>query len=132
LKLSHATIYALHALVHLASQPPNRLVPSHLIAEGRGIPGLFLLKVLKQLALAGVLHSLKGPHGGYRLARKPRDISLLEVVEAVDGPLQGQAPFESDGASRLDDRLQDVCRQAAEAVRRQFQRVRLADLVTKR
>jgi Rrf2 family protein len=131
MKLTHATVYALHALAYLAKQEGDRPIASHLIARAQGIPELFLLKVLKQLTLSGVLRSLRGPNGGYCLARKPKDISLLDVVEAVEGPWRSQAPFESKGGGSLDGKLQAVCDQAGEAVRKQWQRVRVADLVGK-
>ena len=81
---------------------------------------------------ARVLHSVKGPNGGYRLAKRPTEITLLEILEAVDGPLRGQASFsrdDTDGA--LNKRLDDVYMQAAEIVRKQFQKVRLSELVSK-
>src|SRR5881394_3883336 len=87
MKLSRASSYALHALAFMAGEKDNtRPVASHHIAAARGIPDRFLLKILKPLVSARVLFSVKGPHGGYRLARKAEEISLLDVLEAVDGP----------------------------------------------
>ena len=129
MKLSHATIYALHALVYLASQKENRPVTAREIAAARGIPEKFLPKVLKPLGDVGVVQSLKGPNGGCRLARKPKDVTLLEVVDAVEGPWAGQIPFESEDAGALAERLQGVFDQATEAVRKQLQRIKLSDLV---
>src|SRR5437879_13666166 len=77
----------------MATQKQNKPVASHHIAKARGIPERFLLKVLKPLVSARVLHSIKGPNGGYRLARSASDISMLEIIEAVDGPLRGMAPL---------------------------------------
>ena len=71
----------------------------HLVARARKIPERFLLKVLKPLVSARVLHSVKGPNGGYRLARPASDISLLEVLEAVDGPIRGYAPSGAENGS---------------------------------
>jgi len=88
MKLSAHSSYALHALVHLARSKPGQSVPSHVIAQADGTPERFLLKILKPLVTARILHAVKGPHGGYRLARVPAKISVLEVVEAVDGPLR--------------------------------------------
>ena len=83
------------------------LLPAHLIAQARGIPERFLLKVLKPLVSARVLHSVKGPNGGYRLARPAKDISMLEIIEAVDGPIRGQAPLsEVEGDGHLDRKLE--------------------------
>jgi Rrf2 family protein len=132
MKLTRASDYALHALAYLAAQGGERPVPSHIVAEAQGIPERFLLKVLKPLVSAGVLRSVKGPNGGYRLARSAKDVTILEVVEAVDGPIQGSAPLsEGRKSDRLDGRLSQVCEEAAQLVRRQLARVRVAELVKK-
>ena len=61
-----------------------------------------------------MLLSIKGPNGGYRLARPAHDITMLEILEAVDGPIRGQAPFSrSDPSSPLNRRLDAICNQAA-------------------
>jgi Rrf2 family transcriptional regulator, cysteine metabolism repressor len=130
MKLTRASSYALHALVFMASQKQqNKPVASHDIAKARGIPEKFLLKILKPLVSARVLYSIKGPNGGYRLARSADEISMLEVIEAVDGPLQGIAPLsqtQSDG--NLDRKLQLICNQSAEQLRKHLQKVRIAEL----
>src|SRR4051812_46757414 len=110
MKLSRASSYALHAVAFMASEKHNRPVASHNIAAARGIPDRFLLKVLKPLVSARILMSLKGPNGGYRLARKAEDISLLDVLEAVDGPVRGQAPFTEEGNGPLNTKLEAVCK----------------------
>jgi Rrf2 family protein len=132
MKLSRASTYAIHALIYMAVKKPNHPVASHHIAQARGIPERFLLKVLKPLVSARVLHSVKGPNGGYRLAKGPAEISLLEVLEAVDGPLRGQSSFSRDDTDGvLNRKLDNICTQAAEVVRRQFQKVRISELAAK-
>src|SRR6266850_279725 len=120
MKLTCASSYALHAVPYMAQQKSDRPVASHKIAQERGIPERFLLKVLKPLVAARVLHSIKGPNGGYRLAKAAGDISMLDVVEAVDGPIRGHAPLtqmEADGT--LDKRLESLCNTSAEQLRKQ-------------
>ena len=130
MKLTRASSYALYAVVHMANQKNNRPTPSHLVARARKIPERFLLKVLKPLVSARVLHSVKGPNGGYRLARPPSQITLLEIVEAVDGPLQGHAPLsENQGSNPLNRKLEAICKQGTDLERRQLERVRLSDLL---
>src|SRR5262245_42959285 len=111
MKLSRASSYALHAVTHMAAQKqPKQPVASHLMAKARGIPERFLLKVLRPLVSARLLHSLKGPNGGYCLAKPASEVSLLEVIEAVDGPIRGQAPLaHGDSPSPLDRRLETIC-----------------------
>jgi Rrf2 family protein len=129
MKLSRACRYALHALAYLARHQGRGWVASHTIAEAEGMPGGFLLKSLTPLVAVGILRSELGLGGGFRLARPARSITLLEVVEALDGPVEGEAPRVGGREhARLDARLQGVCDGAAEAVRRRLGKVSLADL----
>ncbi|SRR5579871_2291039 len=131
MNMTRATSYAVHALVHMANQKGDRPLASHQTAKERGIPERFLLKVLKPLVSRGILKSVKGPNGGYRLAKPPKDITLLEIIEAVDGPLQSQDGFEGLTGGGLAERLQAVRARADETVRRQLGKVRLSDLAGK-
>jgi Rrf2 family protein len=131
MKLTRASSYALHAVVFMAAQKEDKPIASHLIAQARGIPERFLLKVLKPLVSAQVLLSIKGPNGGYRLARPANDITMLEVLEAVDGPIRGQAPFSrEDPHSPLNRRLDTICNQAASQARKQLGKVRISELAS--
>src|SRR5438105_4520077 len=106
MKMSRASTYAVHALAHLAEHDDNRPVASHEVAQARGIPEKFLLKVLKPLVNARILVSLKGPNGGYRLAKPANKITLLEVIEAVDGPVRSAVPLiEGKSTEQLAGRL---------------------------
>jgi Rrf2 family protein len=130
MKLSYASACALHALAHLAGQDPGQLVAARAVAGAAGLPEAFLAKVLWRLASAGVLHAGAGYGGGYRLARPLKDITLLEVVEAVDGPIRGEVPSDfAAGQDGLNNRLARVCEGAAAAVREMLGQVRLSELV---
>jgi Rrf2 family protein len=129
MRLTHASAYALTYLVHLARERPDRPVPSHEAAREAVLPERFLMKVLRPLVWAGVLRSVRGPSGGYTLARAPKDVTLLEVVEAVDGPLRGDAGAVGTEGVALDRRLQAVCDGAAALVRERLAQVTLAELV---
>src|SRR5437016_14496220 len=130
MKMTRASAYALKALAYLARQKAGGPVPSHVMAEAaRGIPKLFLLKCLLRATSAGLLGSVKGPNGGYVLARPAREISVLEIIEGVDGPIRGEAPPVGRGsAAVLDGRLQSVCDGAAVLIRERLAKVSLADL----
>src|SRR3954451_11647391 len=118
MKLTRATDYALHALAFVASQKTLEVpIASDKIAEARGIKPRFLLKVLKPLVSAQILHSVKGPNGGYRLGRPPSEISLLEILEAVDGPIRGQAPLSEEDDGLLNRKLKAICQQSADQTR---------------
>ena len=106
MKLTRAkSNYALQALTYYGTPGPkgeeNSVVASHIVAREQGIPERFLLKILKPLVSAGVLDSLKGPNGGgYRLAKAANKVTLLEVVEAVDGPIRGQGTAQPGGHAK--------------------------------
>ena len=130
MKLSRASSYALHAVAFLAARKDHtRPVASHHIAAARGIPDRFLLKVLKSLVAARILLSLKGPNGGYRLARKAEEISVLDVLEAVDGPIRGQAPLIEESNGPLNNKLEAVCIRIAGQVREHLKKVHVSELV---
>src|SRR5438105_14710278 len=93
MKLTRTSTYALQALAYMAAQKKTGPIASYIVARERGIPEKFLLKLLKPLVSTRVLISLKGPNGGYRLGRPADQISMLEVIEAVDGPLRGRVSF---------------------------------------
>ncbi len=130
MKLTRASSYALHAVAFMAAQKSPDPVASHNIAKARGIPERFLLKVLKPLVSARVLTSIKGPNGGYKLARQPSDITMLEIIEAADGgPIRGFAPELRDGTSPLTGKLDTICKQAADATRKVLEKIKLSELV---
>jgi Rrf2 family protein len=132
MKLTHACGYAIHAVVYLAKQKEDHLIASRQIAEAQGLPERFLVKVLKPLVSAQVLLSLRGPNGGYRLARPPRTITLLDVIEAVDGPIRGQVPMiDGKDESKLTKRLETVCSATADLIRQRLQKVKISDLVAR-
>jgi Rrf2 family protein len=84
--LSRTTEYALRLVVQLASQRDQPVTIPELARTTR-IPSGYLAKVLRQLARAGLVHSQRGPNGGSVLARDPEELTVLDVVQAVD-PLQ--------------------------------------------
>lgn len=129
MRLTRASSYALHAVAYMAGQKKDQPTASHVIAQKKGIPERFLLKVLKPLVSAQVLYSVKGPNGGYRLARPASDITVLEVLEAVDGPIRGHAPTgHDDPTNPLNRRLEQIVNQSAEQVRKQLGKIRISEL----
>jgi Rrf2 family protein len=132
MRLTRASSYALHAVVHMAGLKKSGPTASHLIAQKRKIPERFLLKVLKPLVSAGILDSIKGPNGGYSLALPPNEITVLAVIEAVDGAIRGIAPMGNDDPHNpLNRRLDQICNQAAEQVRKLLGKVKISDLSSK-
>lgn len=81
---SQTVEYALRAMASLASHPDNQFCPAPRIAEVAQIPASYLSKVLKHLVDAGLLRGQRGPGGGFMLRRPASEISIWDVVEAVD------------------------------------------------
>jgi Rrf2 family protein len=131
MRLTRGCVYALRALEYLAARG-GQPATAHEIAEARCAPRRFLLRPLKALVSAGLLRSAAGPGGGYRLGRPAARITLLEVVEAVDGPIRGEAPLAQDAWAGLDSRLGAVCQEVADRVRGRLGEVRVSDLVGKK
>lgn len=87
LRISRKIDYGLRAMIFLASIPPGDIVPFREIARRMQIPEEFLAKILKRLATRGLVNATRGARGGYSLAREKSQISFLDVIEAVEGPV---------------------------------------------
>jgi len=87
MQITRQADYAVRAVLYLAKNGEQRAATSQVAQEQR-IPPSFLAKIISQLSIAGLLHTSRGARGGVTLAREPEDISLLEVIEAIDGPIQ--------------------------------------------
>jgi Rrf2 family protein len=77
--------WVLHCCSILSGMPPERFIATKALAEFHGVPKEYLSKALQALAQAGLVETSLGPTGGYRLAKPPKDISFLDIVEAVEG-----------------------------------------------
>ena len=83
--VAQKTEYALRALFELAKRNGNDPVPVSVIAEAQAIPPRFLENVLIQIKAAGIVESVRGRDGGYRLARPPEEITMGQVIRAMEG-----------------------------------------------
>lgn len=88
LQISRKIDYALRAMIHLAGLPTGKVATLQDLSLPLHMPREFLAKILKVLSAKGLVRSSRGAHGGYQLARPAREISFLEVIEAVEGPVQ--------------------------------------------
>ncbi|MCC6260596.1 MAG: Rrf2 family transcriptional regulator [Anaerolineales bacterium] len=96
MQITRQADYAVRAVLHLARQGKQR-VSTTAIAKEEKIPSSFLAKIISQLSIAGVLNTARGARGGVTLARAPEEITLLEVVEAIDGPIRLNDCVENPG-----------------------------------
>jgi Rrf2 family protein len=86
-KISAKSDYAVRAAAELAAAGPGRLVKGEELARAQGIPLEFLENILRELRFAGVVVAQRGADGGYGLARPAAEITVAEVLDAVEGPL---------------------------------------------
>ena len=87
LRLTRAADYAVRGMMHLGSIREGGVALSDEIAEAQHIPPSFMAKILRQLVKSGLLRSARGVNGGFGLARTAAEINLLDIVEAVEGPI---------------------------------------------
>ena len=129
MKLSRTIEYALQAILQLAQAKPATPVPCSQLAMVGSMPERFLLQVLRSLVTQGILSSTRGVVGGYTLARRPEEISLLDVIEAIEGPLvAGLSPTHALpdlAAQRIRAALED----ATVAKRAELSKLKLSQLL---
>lgn len=87
MQITRQADYALRAMLYLAQLEPSQRAATSQIAAEQHIPPSFLAKIISQLSIAGLIHTSRGARGGVSMARSPEDVSVLEVVEAIDGPI---------------------------------------------
>ena len=130
--------WALHCCAVLAGLPAERYLSTKVLAEFHGVPKAYLSKALQGLSQAGIVTTVPGPTGGYRLARPAEDITFLDVVEAVEGrrstfactEIRRNNPCRPTGT--CDDKPCGIARvmwQADEAWRQSLRAVKLSDAV---
>ena len=130
MKLSRTVAYAVRATLQLAQSDSEAPIPcSRLATEGK-MPERFLLQILRNLVTHGILRSTRGVDGGYSLVRPPDQVSLLEVIEAIEGPMEtGQAITEGI-PEETSSKLQEALRSVTENSRRQLEAIKLSQLLT--
>ena len=87
MQITRQADYALRAMLFLARLETDKRAATSQIAKEMEIPASFLAKIISQLSIAGLIHTSRGARGGVKLLHPPSEISLLDVVEAIDGPI---------------------------------------------
>ncbi len=129
MKLSRTVGYALQAAIQLAEAESGTPVPCSKLATEGGMPERFLLQILRNLVTHGILKSTRGVEGGYMLQRPPEQVSLLELIEAADGPISAQPPV-TEGLSRESlQRLTAALEELTASTRQHLARIKLSSLV---
>jgi Rrf2 family protein len=132
MQITRQADYAVRAVLHLARNGDQR-VATNVIADEQHIPPSFLAKIVSQLSIAGLLHTSRGARGGVTLARHPGEISLLEVVEAIDGPIHLNECVGENSSCAFDHNcpLRPVWCEAHEQLVNRLKNTNFADIMAK-
>lgn len=130
MRVSRSTGYALLAAGYIAKNQDKKIILSQDISKKYDIPLEYLLKILQQLVRANVLRSKRGPRGGFSLAKPIKKITMLEIIEAVDGPMTGQLNLaEQAGSEKFSARTEQVYEKAVGQARSVLEKTKLSNLI---
>lgn len=125
LSISSKSRYGIMAVMSLAGNYKLGLLQIKDIAANNNIPHQYLIQIFNQLGKADIIKSVRGKNGGYSLSRPPSEVTVLDIIEVLEGEIQ----FVEEGESGL-DAIQDILHAAESSLRESF-RVSLADLASK-
>ena len=130
MKISRSVSYALVAVGYVAENCQDGPVLSAKISKEYGIPLEYLLKIMQQLVRASVLRSKRGPRGGFSLARDPKEITMLQVIEAIDGPVMKHLFLaEQTHSADFSIKMEEVCKKAIEKTTELYDKAKLSDML---
>jgi Rrf2 family protein len=134
MEITKAADYGLRAMYRLGQAPMNTSALIGDIASEMNIPAQFLHKVMPRLVKAGLVRSRRGARGGYKLAKQPGEITLLQIVQAIDGPIYiNRCLFDHDDCT-MDEYcpIRPVFQDAQDALRKVLDDASLADLIARK
>lgn len=113
-KLSRGAEYAIRGLLYMSMQPEGKISFIEEISTAQEVPKAYLAKIFQQLSKKGFVKSYRGPEGGFLLLKAPKDISLFETIEAIEGPIHLNECLIHDGFCPRDQvcPIHDVWREA--------------------
>jgi len=130
MRISRSTGYAVLAVGYIAQNQKQGIILSQSISKKYDIPLEYLLKILQQLVRANILRSKRGPRGGFSLARPAKKITLLQVVEAVEGPMISYSNLvEQAHGGKFAVKAEQVYEKAIAQARTVFEKVKITDLL---
>jgi Rrf2 family protein len=129
MKFNQSTAYPIAAMSHIVNAPAGQVVSNTAVCEACKMPDRYVSQLMRMLVVAGLLVSIRGVTGGYKLAKPADKITLLDVVEAVDGPSDQYGGIDLPGMSRNDKAAVMGAFKAIEAdAKKRLAAVTLADL----
>jgi len=130
MKLSQSVTYAVHAALRLAAEDGSAPVSCGRLAREGKMPERFLLQILRDLSKKGILQSTRGGGGGFMLRRTADKITLLELIEAIDGPIAAGLPTNLTFPTSSGHVIRNTLDQITEITRRQLADLTLSQLVS--
>jgi Rrf2 family protein len=130
MKLSTSTGYGLLAAAYIAKNKDQGLILSQDVAKKYNIPLEYLLKIMQQLVRARILQSKRGPRGGFSLARPATKITMLDIVEGVEGPFNISLGFEECASrGKFATKAERVYAKAVAQSKAELKKAKLSDLI---
>jgi Rrf2 family protein len=132
MQITRQADYAIRAVLYISKLNPNQRAATSQIAKEQRIPPSFLAKIISQLSIAGLLQTSRGARGGVTLAKLPEEVSLLDVVEAIDGPIALNECVHDDGACNFgeDCPLRPIWCEAQEDLVNRLKRTNFAQFIS--
>ncbi|CAH8770335.1 Rrf2 family transcriptional regulator [Paenibacillus dendritiformis] len=128
MRFSKATNYALHTMLMLVEAASVKPIGVQQLAEAQGVSPTYLSKILTRLVKAGMIESVSGVNGGYRLTRNKDDITFLDIIHAIEGTA---SLFECGFVHGSECLIQAVMKEAEEKMEQHLNNAKLADLAFK-
>ncbi|WP_232699171.1 Rrf2 family transcriptional regulator [Brevibacillus daliensis] len=128
MKFTKATNYALHTMLKLFEASPVKPIGVQELAEMQGVSPTYLSKILTRLVKTGMIESVSGVNGGYRLSRKKEDMTFLDIIHAIEGTA---SLFECDFFHGDECSIQAVMKEAEEKMESHLKNTKLTDLALK-
>ena len=130
MKISRSAGYGLLSMGYIAKNKDKKIVMSQGISEEYNIPLPYFLKIMQHLVRVNVLRSKRGPKGGFSLAKPVDKISMLEIIEAVDGPMGGPLDlFEEFPNEKFCIKMEKVYEKATAQAKAVYEKTKLSDLI---
>ncbi len=131
MKISRSAGYGMVAVGFIAQNDKDRNVLASTVSKEYNIPMEYLLKILQQLVRSNILRSKRGPRGGFTMARSPKEINMLEIIEAVSGPMTSHLELaEQTDNAPFSIKMEKVCTDATTKAEQILCKAKLSEMLS--
>ena len=132
MKLSTRARYGIHAMYDLACNDGAQPRPLKAVAEAQGIPEAYLEQLLCALRRGGLVQSVRGAQGGYQIAAAPETVSLRDIIDAVEGPIELSECASADNACHRSGTcpVRWVWQRVTDSINTELEKIKLSDMLT--